>query len=39
MPFHLINPGKPFDFEYETCPKDLADTIRCAQIDAYTRTK
>ena len=39
VPFHFINPGKPLGFGYETCPQDLAHTIRCAQINADTRTK
>jgi len=39
MPFHFINPDKPLGFGYETCPQDLTDTIRCAQINTYTQTK
>jgi len=39
MPFHFIKLGKPLGFGYETCPQDLADTIRHAQINAYTHTK
>ena len=39
MSFHFINPGKPLGFGYETCPQDLADTIRHAQINTYTHTK
>jgi hypothetical protein len=36
IPFHVISPGKPLAFGYEMCPQDLADTIRLAQINAYT---
>jgi len=36
MPFHFMNPSKPLGFGYETCPEDLAHSIRHAQINAYT---
>jgi hypothetical protein len=39
MPFHFINLGERLGFGYEICPQDLADTIWCAQINAYTHTK
>jgi len=36
--YNLINPSKPLGFGYETCPQDLTDTIKCAQIKTYTHT-
>ena len=36
MPLHFINASKPLDFGYETCPRDLINTIKCALKCTYT---